>query len=93
MNNEILTELNDDLHKIDIYVKQLNGRKKITQVNGLSYEQIHNIVQKLRHKLNCRATIRDVMIELSGDQSKQVKDFLIKECSINQKNICIHGGM
>lgn len=92
MSNELLTELDNDSHQIDIYVKQLNGRKRITQINGLSIEQIHNIVQKLRHSLNCRATIRDNIIELSGNQSEKVKDFLIKECMINQKSIRVHGG-
>jgi translation initiation factor 1 (eIF-1/SUI1) len=48
---------------------------------------IENIVQKLRQELYCRVSV----IELSGDQRPNIKNYLVDHQLASKDEIIIHG--
>lgn len=82
---------------IHIRIQQRNGRKTLTTVQGVptNYDQ-KRILKDLKKKFACNGTIvKDdelgEVIQLQGDQRKNVSDFLTSELEIKKKNVKIHG--
>jgi len=66
--------------KITINVVKRRFGKLITEVSGIGKEiNIKDLAKKLKSKLACGGTSKDGKIELQGNHSERVKDFLIEQ--------------
>lgn len=88
---------NEISHKIHLYIQQRNGRKNLTYVSGLSQEERPKFNKVWMKKFSCRSTIHeshptygDNIIQLTGDQRENIRDFLI-ENGYTKKDIITHG--
>jgi len=82
--------------KIHIRIQQRNGRKTLTTVQGLpSVLDFKKILKVVKKEFACNGTIIDdeagQVIQLQGDQRKQLKGFLVNELEINGDDIKVHG--
>jgi len=75
-------------NKIDIYVKQRNGKKCITMIEGLPED-------KERKMLGCSCSVigeKDVYIlKLSGKDTVNIINYLTNNLDIKREDITIHG--
>ncbi|KAF5837890.1 translation factor Sui1-like protein [Dunaliella salina] len=82
---------------VHVRVQQRNGRKSLTTVQGLKAKFDYNKVLKaLKKEFCCNGTVVDdpeqgQVIQLQGDQRKNVQDFLMKEKLVKKDQIKIHG--
>lgn len=96
--------MQDDINKlpvsIHIRVKQRNGRKCITTVEGLDSvfeEDTEKIIVKLakvfRKKFNCSATVMkpEFVIQLQGDHRDEIKKYLLDNKIVKKDKIKVHG--
>ena len=91
-------------HNIEIHIKikQRNGRKSWTSIEGLDKLEpnrdkldtfIENIAKNLKKKFSCGASIEkpEYIVQLNGDHREGIKDFLIKGGFVNETQIKMHG--
>jgi len=89
---------NKDSSKIHIRVQQRSGRKCLTTVQGLADDlDIKRIARAMKKTFQCNgSTLLDEemgdIIQLSGDQRTNIRDFFIKEEICYEDQIVIHGG-
>ncbi|KAK6793359.1 hypothetical protein RDI58_006812 [Solanum bulbocastanum] len=82
---------------VHIRVQQRNGRKSLTTVQGLKKEFSYNkILKDLKKEFCCNGTVVQdpelgQVIQLQGDQRKNVSTFLIQAGIVKKDNIKIHG--
>lgn len=82
---------------IHIRVQQRNGRKSLTTLQGINPKINYKIILKeCKKKFNCNGTIVDdpelgQIIQLQGDQRKNVAQFLVDEKIAKKDLIKIHG--
>ncbi|KAE8732446.1 Protein translation factor SUI1-like protein [Hibiscus syriacus] len=82
---------------IHIRIQQRNGRKSLTTVQGLKKEFCYNkILKDLKKELCCNGTVVQdpelgKVIQLQGDQRKNVCTFLVQAGIVKKDNIKIHG--
>ncbi|KAI3440870.1 SUI1 domain-containing protein [Psidium guajava] len=83
---------------VHIRVQQRNGRKSLTTVQGLKKEFSYNkILKDLKKEFCCNGTVVQdpelgQVIQLQGDQRKNVSTFLVQQAGIVKKEqIKIHG--
>lgn len=82
---------------VHIRIQQRNGRKSLTTVQGLKEKYDYNKVLKaLKKDFCCNGTVvEDVelgkVIQLQGDQRKNVSEFLIKTKITKKEHIKLHG--
>lgn len=87
--------------KIEISVKQ-QGNKKITSISGwdIPNEELNDHLVKLKKKNACNGCLKDVedkngdivtILQLQGNHSKKLYDYLIDECDIDKNSIYIKG--
>ena len=87
-------KIKDSVH---LRVQQRTGRKYITTIQGLSADiDLKEFVKILRKKFNCSGTIiKDEelgqIIQMSGDQRKNVYDYLIGQKIYSKEEIKSHG--
>ena len=78
--------------KIHIRIKQRNGRKSTTTVEGLVNVKMQLIVQEMKNKFHCNGSLQsDGNIMLFGDQRKQAKQYLVENSIATESNIVVHG--
>ena len=84
-------------NKVHIRVQQRNGRKSLTTVQGLnpSYD-FKKVLQEFRKKFNCNGTIVQddelgEVIQIQGDQRRNVQQFLVETELVKKDNIIMHG--
>lgn len=83
--------------KVHVRVQQRNGRKCITTVAGLADDlDIKRICKAFKKNFSCNGAVQkdeDVgeVIQLSGDQRTNVKDFLVDQEICHSENIVLHG--
>uniref|UniRef100_M1C862 Translation factor n=1 Tax=Solanum tuberosum TaxID=4113 RepID=M1C862_SOLTU len=81
---------------VHIRVQQRNGRKSLTTVQGLKKEFSYNkILKDLKKEFCCNGTVVQdpelgQVIQLQGDQRKNVSTFLIQAGIVKKDNIKIH---
>ena len=82
---------------IEIHVKQRNGRKCITTVEGLGNDKdkLKSISKTLGKKLCCSASVKkdddgNLFIKFQGKDIKTIRDHLISE-GYEEKDIRVHG--
>mmetsp|Transcript_28451 Transcript_28451/g.65090 ORF Transcript_28451/g.65090 Transcript_28451/m.65090 type:complete len:123 (-) Transcript_28451:217-585(-) len=82
--------------KIHVRVQQRNGRKCITTVQGLADDlDIKRICKAFKKNFSCNGAVQkdeegDV-IQLSGDQRTNVRDFLVDQQICLTDSIVLHG--
>ncbi|XP_047334620.1 protein translation factor SUI1 homolog 2-like [Impatiens glandulifera] len=82
---------------VHIRIQQRNGRKSLTTVQGLKKEFSYDkILKDLKKEFCCNGTvIQDKelgkVIQLQGDQRKNVNNFLIQAGIVKKDHIKIHG--
>eukprot|EP00008_Paramoeba_atlantica_P006955 CAMPEP_0201489136 /NCGR_PEP_ID=MMETSP0151_2-20130828/21044_1 /ASSEMBLY_ACC=CAM_ASM_000257 /TAXON_ID=200890 /ORGANISM="Paramoeba atlantica, Strain 621/1 / CCAP 1560/9" /LENGTH=113 /DNA_ID=CAMNT_0047874621 /DNA_START=145 /DNA_END=486 /DNA_ORIENTATION=- len=82
---------------IHIRIQQRNGRKSLTTIQGLPAElSFKKLVQTFKKDFSCNGTIIDdpeqgKVIQLQGDQRKNVADFLVNEGICKRSKVKIHG--
>jgi translation initiation factor 1 len=92
------SENDNENKKVHIRVKQRKGRQYITTIEGLADDlNLKHITKALKKAFNCNGTIRDdsdygTIMQLSGDQRINVRDFLIDQEVCSKDQLVIHGG-
>ncbi|XP_052208596.1 protein translation factor SUI1 homolog 2-like [Diospyros lotus] len=82
---------------VHIRVQQRNGRKCLTTVQGLKKEFSYDrILKDLKKEFCCNGTVvqdKEVgkVIQLQGDQRKNVSNFLVQAGIVKKDQIKIHG--
>ncbi|XP_071725796.1 protein translation factor SUI1 homolog 2-like [Rutidosis leptorrhynchoides] len=82
---------------VHIRVQQRNGRKSLTTIQGLRKElSYEKILKDLRKDFCCNGTIVEdkelgKVIQLQGDQRKNVSTFLVRVGVVKKDQIKIHG--
>lgn len=82
---------------VHIRIQQRNGRKTLTTVQGLKKElSYEKILKDLKKEFCCNGTIVQdktlgKVIQLQGDQRKNVSTFLTRAGILNKEDIKIHG--
>uniref|UniRef100_A0A914DPN1 SUI1 domain-containing protein n=1 Tax=Acrobeloides nanus TaxID=290746 RepID=A0A914DPN1_9BILA len=80
-----------------IRLQQRTGRKTITTVQGIDPQyDFKKLVRYLKKEYNCNGTIVEhpeygEVMQLSGDQRQNTKDFLCKLGIVKEQNCKIHG--
>jgi translation initiation factor 1 len=87
-----------DSSKIHVRMQQRNGRKCITTIQGLADDlDFEKIARALKKTYKCNGSVTmdpeyGEIIQLSGDQRANVRDFFTKEEVCHEDQIVIHGG-
>ncbi|KAK2424024.1 Translation initiation factor SUI1 family protein [Trifolium repens] len=82
---------------VHIRIQQRNGRKSLTTVQGLKKEFSYNkILKDLKKEFCCNGTVvqdpeQGQVIQLQGDQRKNVSTFLVQAGIVKKEHIKIHG--
>ncbi|PSR98434.1 Protein translation factor SUI1 [Actinidia chinensis var. chinensis] len=82
---------------VHIRIQQRNGRKSLTTVQGLKKEFSYNkILKDLKKEFCCNGTVVQdpelgQVIQLQGDQRKNVSAFLVQAGIVKKEHIKIHG--
>ncbi len=82
---------------VHIRVQQRNGRKSLTTVQGLKKDYSYNkILKDLKKEFCCNGTVVQdpelgQVIQLQGDQRKNVSTFLVQAGIVRKDFIKIHG--
>ena len=98
INSLMKNEFNDDrTFDIHLRIQQRNGKKCITIVENLdkidsSKEFMTKISKSFKEKFHCASTIKDTVIQLSGDHRDGIKKLLLSEKYVTEDQIKIHGG-
>jgi translation initiation factor 1 len=83
--------------KIHLRCQARNGRKCISTVQGLTDSiDLKKILRTFKKKFSCNGAIKEddemgKIIQLSGDQRANIKEFLIKNSLAEKEDITIHG--
>ncbi|KAI5390009.1 hypothetical protein KIW84_075362 [Lathyrus oleraceus] len=82
---------------VHVRVQQRNGRKSLTTVQGLKKEYSYSkILKDLKKEFCCNGTVVEdpelgQVIQLQGDQRKNVSTFLVQAGIVKKENIKLHG--
>jgi translation initiation factor 1 len=83
--------------KVHVRVQQRNGRKCITTVAGLADDlDIKRICKAFKKNFSCNGAVQKdeedkEVIQLSGDQRTNVKEFLVDQEICHSDTIVLHG--
>ena len=83
--------------KVHVRVQQRNGRKCITTVAGLADDlDIKRICKAFKKNFSCNGAVQKdpevgEVIQLSGDQRTNVKDFLVDQEICHGESVVLHG--
>lgn len=91
--------------RVDIRMRQRNGRKSVTTVENLPTDlDLKKILKAWKTAFSCNGSLQkrgddddddeaacDVVIQLQGDQRLKVKEFLVHEGIVDKDAIKIHG--
>jgi translation initiation factor 1 len=87
-----------DNSKIHIRMQQRNGRKCITTVQGMADDlDLKKIAKALKKCFKCNGSVStDVemgeILQLSGDQRTNIREFFVDQQVCHEDQIVIHGG-
>ncbi|KAL6543193.1 hypothetical protein OROHE_010713 [Orobanche hederae] len=82
---------------VHIRIQQRNGRKSLTTVQGLKKEYSYNkILKDLKKEFCCNGSVQEdpelgQVLQLQGDQRKNVSTFLVQQGVAKKEQIKIHG--
>lgn len=97
--NPFDSQIDDEfnLTKVHIFLRQRNGKKSITTIEGLNENiDLTYMVKYFKKTFCCGGEIinhetRGKIISLQGDQRDNIYRFLIKEKICDKEHIIIHG--
>jgi len=96
-SSEDENQIEQEISKIDIYIKQRNGRKSITIIEGLNQDKIHlkKIAKDLAKKMSVSGAVKKddlgkFIIKFSGNNPKTIIEYLIN-INYEKNNIHVHG--
>jgi translation initiation factor 1 len=87
-----------DNSKVHVRVQQRNGRKCITTIQGLAEDlDMKKILRALKKSFQCNGSVTNdeelgEIIQLSGDQRTNVRQFFVEQDVCLEDQIVIHGG-
>ncbi|CEP02155.1 SUI1 domain-containing protein [Plasmodiophora brassicae] len=100
-NTDLLTDGKDETHEhgnyVHIRIQQRNGRKSLTTVQGLASDlDLKKILKALKKTYSTNGTIvtdteMGQVIQLQGDQRKNVLDFLTNYKICSRTEVKVHG--
>ena len=96
-NDPFSDNFNNNNQKIHLRCQARNGRKCISTVQGLPTDiNLKKIIKTFKKNFSCNGAIRNDsdmgnIIQLSGDQRANVRDFLVKHNISTRNDIIIHG--
>uniref|UniRef100_A0A7S0LFE0 SUI1 domain-containing protein n=1 Tax=Coccolithus braarudii TaxID=221442 RepID=A0A7S0LFE0_9EUKA len=100
-NQDLFAEADDSKAKdksyVHIRIQQRNGRKSLTTVQGLAEDlDFKKILKALKKTFSTNGTVlkdkeMGKVIQLQGDQRKNVADFLVKYKILKKDDLKIHG--
>jgi translation initiation factor 1 len=64
--------------RIQIRTEKKRFGKIMTMISGIQGMDLKTIARSLKHELACGGTVKDKVIELQGDHSKNAKKALVK---------------
>ncbi|KAH7434626.1 hypothetical protein KP509_06G026700 [Ceratopteris richardii] len=82
---------------VHVRIQQRNGRKSLTTVQGLKKEYNYNrILKDFKKEFCCNGSLVEdpelgQVIQLQGDQRKNVSQFLVQAGVVKKDHIKIHG--
>lgn len=82
---------------VHIRIQQRNGRKSLTTVQGLQKQLSYDkILKDLKKAFCCNGTVVNdkelgKVIQLQGDQRKNVSTFIVQAGIVNKDQIKVHG--
>jgi len=82
---------------VHIRIQQRNGRKSLTTVQGLAIDlDLKKILKALKRTYSTNGTILvdpelGEVLQLQGDQRKNVYEFLVKCNIVNKSDVKVHG--
>jgi len=82
---------------VHIRIQQRTGRKTLTTASGINQEiNFEKVLRALKKAFSCNGTIVDdpelgKVIQLQGDQRKNIAEFLIAEEIAKKEQVKIHG--
>eukprot|EP00249_Psilotum_nudum_P004970 c18466_g1_i1 orf=292-636(+) len=82
---------------VHVRIQQRNGRKSLTTVQGLKKEyKFNKILKDFKKEFCCNGTVVDdselgQVIQLQGDQRKNVSQFLVQAGIVKKDQIKLHG--
>ena len=88
---------NNTEEKVHVRIQQRNGRKCITTVAGLADDlDVKRICKAFKKNFSCNGAVQKdeeigEVIQLSGDQRTNVKDFLVDQEICHSENVVLHG--
>lgn len=91
-------EVGKDNSKIHVRVQQRNGRKCITTIQGLADDlDVKKIARALKKTFQCNGSVTidselGEILQLSGDQRTNVRQFFVDQEVCHEDQIVIHGG-
>jgi translation initiation factor 1 len=83
--------------KVHVRVQQRNGRKCVTTVAGLADDlDVKRICKAFKKNFSCNGAVQKdeevgEVIQLSGDQRTNVKEFLVDQEICHSENVVLHG--
>lgn len=86
-----------EIQIVHIWLRQRNGKKCVTEVNGLATDlNLNKIMKFWRKDFHCSVSKslnedKEKIIKLQGDKRELILQFLILENIISKANIKIHG--
>jgi len=92
---ELFTDQNNLVH---IRIQQRNGKKCLTLISGIAEDlDLHKIMRYLKKMYNTNGNVMSDpqygdIIQLQGDQRKNVHDSLIEWKIVEKEDIRVHGG-
>jgi len=100
LSNTINKPVNEiEINKIDIYLKQRTGRKYVTEIYGINFndqEKLKSLAKDLRKKFSCCCSIEKndnniTYLKLSSKDINLISNFMSTTFNISKNNIIIHG--
>lgn len=97
-NNKSTKVENTTSESIDIHVKQRNGRKCVTIVEGLGNDKdnLKSISKELRKKMCCSGSVGsnnegDYYIKFAGKDTATIIEYLMTKLKFKRDQIHVHG--
>jgi translation initiation factor 1 len=96
VTNSIKEQLDNEAINVHIRIQKRNGKKCWTFIENMEkinsdQKFLKKLTQSLGKSFQCSAFLKSNMIHLTGDHRDKVKEYLVKNLDVSEKNIKIHG--